>query len=253
MREEVIRLLGNRYVWIPAPALEGILPQVAASFETDVLSNIPIQELLARKYELHLTEGPDATSEPDDGIIIKHPNKDDPSRIIHGVPPDSKVYLQYRTRTVDMMKAAGCYQTAFDPFFGLMEELWEGIDQYLFNFILELTGQAPELGVTGWDRQRSLIRVMKYLDPRGDGSGLAGKLHTDKNDITFHLFDSVSGLVIVNEGEEQILVPTRPGLALAFVSDRFAHMSGMPALRHGAVENGKRVVIVMFVYFTYND
>lgn len=253
MREEVIRLLGHRSAWIPMPALEELLPQVAASFQADVLGNIPFEDLMSGKYELHLKEGPYATGEPDDGIILKHPDKEDPSRIIHGVPPDSKVYLQYRLRTMDMMKAAGCYQTAFDPFFELMEELWEGIDQYLFTFILELTGLRPELGVTGWDRDRSLIRVMQYLDPRGDGSGLAGKFHTDKNDITFHLYDSVPGLVVVAEGEQQELVPTRPGMALAFSSDRFVIPSGLPAVRHGAVDNGKRRVIVMFVHFTYND
>ncbi len=247
MNTIVTELLTNRMVWLDLPEITDLLPRAARAFETEVLANIPTEDLLADRYQLQF----DPQLEPDDGIILKHPNKADPSRAVHGVPPDSKVFMQYRYRTRTMLEDKGLYQTAFDPFFELMDEIRSRLDRRIVTLIAELRSQWPGLGATGYKAETSLIRVMKYLDPRVDGSDLAGKLHTDRCDLTCHLYDSVPGLVVEREPDKLELVGTRPGQALVFVADRFTRLSGIPALCHGARDNGRRAVMVMFVHLNH--
>ena len=252
MHDIVTRLLAERMVWVPMPELGDLLPEAAQQFKSCVLGNIPIEDIMTGKYEL---TGPDdlEAGDPDDGIIAKYPGKNDPSRKRHGVPPDSKVYMQYRLRTRAMLRTANLYQQVFDPFFDLMAKLRSLLDLRIEDMLDQLGRQCQELGRLQHNRERSVIRVMTYLEPRRDDSGLAGKYHTDRNDITLHLYDSVPGLMLKRTASELELVPTRPGFSLAFVSDRLASLTGIPAVLHGARDNGKRQVIVMFVHFHHAD
>lgn len=252
MREAMANLVTERLAWLHMPELEALLPKAAESFKTDVLGNIPMEDILAGKYEW---PGPDdqEDGDPDEGIIAKYPGKNDPSRKRHGVPPDSKVYLQYRLRTKRVFQERGQYQPVFDPFFNVMKQVRSRLDFRIEDMLDQLWQQRPKLGRLHHNRERSVIRVMTYLDAREDGSGLAGKCHTDRNDITLHLYDSVPGLVLQHEVGKFELVPTRPGYALAFVGDRLASLARLPAVLHGARHNGQRQVLVMFVHLIHED
>lgn len=253
MREIIKRFLAERRVWVAIPEIAGLLSEAAERFQKDVLANIPIEDIIAGKYTWHHPDTP----EPDDGIIYKHPNQTgDVWTLVHGVLQDHKLFLQWRLRTEDMFRERGLYQEVFNDFFRVMEEIRWRVDRVIIDILAALHEEWPHLGALGHKEHATVTRVMAYLGERNDGSGLAGKIHTDKNDVTIHLYDSKPGLLVqAVDGRPDLfdLVETRPGEALAFVSDRFARLSGIPAVRHSAKENGRRTVIVMFVHFTHAD
>lgn len=250
MHDIVKRLLLERKAWIPMPELTELLKEAAERFEQDVLANIPIEDIIAGKYTFHHPDTP----EPDDGIIYKHPDqKDDAWTLRYGQLQDHKLFMQWRLRTEDMFRERGLYQEVFAAFFLVMEEIRWRLDRVITQMLAELHEEWPTLGASGHKHEATVTRVMCYRGARTDGSGLAGKTHTDRNDVTIHLYDSTPGLLVETADSQFELVETRPGEALAFLSDRFAKLSGIPALRHGAKDAGARMVIVMFAHFTHAD
>lgn len=245
----VQRLLRERMAWLAFPELRELLPTLSEQYDA-ILATIPMVDLLAAKYEIHIKreEHPYGTVEPDDGIFLKYPERqDDPSAIRDGVPPDFKVYIQARERLEDLFKARGLWLPEFEPFFATLRKVREIIDAKVEDFLKSLARERPDLAHLRHTRARTVVRCMNYLGAR-ENSDLAGKLHFDWNSITWHLFDNCEGLMIEGEAGGFELVPTRPGEAFLFVSRAFASLVGLEPVNHGAKHNEGRKIVVAFVY-----
>lgn len=254
--------------WTPVPGARPILLRVEELFRHQVLSSISEQELLVGKYELTVP----GEDEPDDGIILKRPDKYDKSAAETGVPPDSKVVAMCRERTVGMLQADGLYHPNFVEFFEQVGELRRCVALALKPVLAALNQHRPDLGGVTLDHDRTVIRIQEYHVPRlavidpdevvgvtgqirepGEQREVSGKLHTDRCALTLHLYDSTPGLLIRRRGQPLQLIETRPDEGLVFLSQALARRGVGVALLHGADACPGRVVIVCFVHLHYGQ
>jgi len=251
----VERFLAERMAWIPMPELETLVPEAFRCFE-ELLTLIPFEDLAAKKYELHVdrTKGADdVPDEPDDGLILKDPELHDPSTAARGELPDAKVFFHARLDTRELLqkKLKDKYPPEFEKFLQTMDPIRSVLDVQIEGFLKALGRARPELGGLRNDREMTVIRCMMYRKQRDDGSGLAGGLHLDRDYATIHLGDTVPALVVVKPNGEHVLIPRCYSRGLLFGGKRLERRSGIPALRHGAKDNGNRLVMVAFVHFLY--
>ena len=215
-----------------------------------MLARIDPIDLAKGRYTWHHRD----TDEPDDGVIVKlSSDVSDPSIAKHGLPPDNKVYIQVRRRTRRLFKAAGVYDDAYCDFFDVTEEIHERLARRWRTFPECLREVRPDLPAQTHDCERSVLRLMRYNRARPDDGGLSGKVHTDKNDMSVHVWDSRPGLVLRPAGGGDIDVPTRVGEGLMFSGDGWERLTGVPTLvhaaKHDATATEARRVIVYFSYF----
>lgn len=230
MQRVVSELLGQQYAWVPTPELRDWLLLADILFQ-NMLNRINSGKLLAGRYTFHYP----TTDEPDDGIIVKRSqDTGDPSIARTGVPPDNKVFIHMRSRTKRLFVEEGVYDRAFDDFFEVTDEIRRLVCRVYHRLFVQLRHDRPDLERFELDLEESVLRLMRYDDSRADGSGLAGKPHTDKKDITAHLWDSSPGLILMPRGDIPIEVPTRTGETLLFVAEQFAKRTAVPALLHAA-------------------
>lgn len=249
MTSVVARLLADRTAWMAVPGLAELL-ELAARQYLALLRVIPKKDLRAKKYEVHMPDTP----QPDDGIFYKYPKrKDDPSAITHGVVPDHKTYVQVRARTRRLLMLLGLYCPESEAFFDTMDEIRRRIDVHIHALREALYESRPDLGRLRIRVGETVIRCMVYHGARPDDPKMSGKGHTDKADITLHLYDSAPGLLVRlnDETNEMTLVPTSRGQAFAFLSDHLAQPLGCKAVYHGARNRRGRAIIVAFPYFQH--
>jgi hypothetical protein len=246
MDNALAEMFATQYTWVPLPDLKQLLP-VADRLYQDLLSRLAWDDVLAGRYTWHHQD----TYEPDDGIIVKRSaDTSDPSCVVHGVPPDNKVFIQLRPRTRRMFMAAGGYEESFTDFFDVTDEIRRRLDARVQALLPVLRRSPRVMGPIHYDHANSVLRLMRYDAPRPDASGLAGKPHTDRVDVTLHLWDSEPGLVLLPWRRDDVHVPTRPGEALMFVSDGLSQRTTVPALRHAALHAAgtePRRIIVFFM------
>lgn len=246
--DRVVReLLERRMAWVTMPALTEVLPQVMLEYRR-VLAGLDMKDLERDRYAWRHAD----TEELDDGFILKHPDKIDPSRQVHGQLSDDKIFLQYRLRTEEeMRRRPEQWRDDFVPLFRMLDDVRRELDGVIERVLAELNRLRPGLQLTH-KASATVIRCMTYRGERPGQPGVAGKAHLDKNDLTLHLYDSCPGL-FVELGDSRERIETRAGQALVFVSKRFEQVWGVPALRHGAFYNQDRGVIVAFVHFRHPD